>query len=245
MSSPDVLTNIEKHADAILRVCSYHRRDFDLVVVRSRPHDMQLVHWSLQAAFDTLPTAELGIFGRFPAELMSMVLRQLDIRSFFYFRQVNRQARVLSTELWEYRLVSKHGLEGLRGLLRAELAHYFTIDNLYRTLITDNCSTCRAFGGFLSLFTAERCCFKCLQSLAHYRVLPPSTFAKLAKISPSRLKRLSGPSLRTAPGVYNMMERPARRPKYLISEEKATQTLLALGVIREDSLQNLRSRTEQ
>lgn len=245
MSSIDVLANVEKHADAILRVCSYHRRDFDLVVVRSHPHDMHLVQGSLQAAFETLPTAELGILGRLPAELMSMVLRELDIRSFFYFRQVNRRARVLSTGLWEYELVSKHGLEGLRGLLRAELAHCFTIDDLYRPLITDKCTTCGAFGGLLFLFTAERCCFDCLQSSAHYRVLPPSAFAKLANISLSRLKRLSGLSLRTVPGIYNMMERPARRPKYLIFEEKATQTLLAIRAIREDSIRNLRSRREQ
>ncbi|KAK3944831.1 hypothetical protein QBC46DRAFT_278870 [Diplogelasinospora grovesii] len=245
MSSIDVLANVEKHADAVLRVCSYHRRDFDLVVVRSRPHDMQPVQASLQAAFETLPTAELGILDRLPAELMSMVLRELDIRSFFHFRQVNRRARVLSTRLWEYELVSKHGLEGLRGLLRAELAHCFAIDDLYQPLITDKCSTCGAFGGLLFLFTAERCCFDCLQSSAHYRVLPPSTFARLAHISPSRLKRLSGPSLRTVPGIYNMMETPARRPKYLVFEEKATQTLLAIGAIGEDAIRNLRSWREQ
>ncbi|KUI57672.1 hypothetical protein VP1G_04950 [Cytospora mali] len=102
---------------------------------------MQPVQASLQTAFETLSTAELGILDHLPAELMSTVLRKLDIRSFFRFRQVNRRARVLSTELWEYKLVSKHGLEGLRGVLRAELSHCFTIDDLYRALITDKCST--------------------------------------------------------------------------------------------------------
>ncbi|VBB84619.1 Putative protein of unknown function [Podospora comata] len=165
-----------RDADAIIRVCSYHRRDLDLVVVRSRPHDMQAVQTSLQAAFGTLPTAKLGIFDHLPVELLFLVLRNLDIRSFFYFRQINRRARVLSTGLYEYQLVSKHGLEGLQGLLRAGLAHCFTIVDLYRPLVTDKCSTCGGFGGFLFLFTAERCCFDCLQSSAHYRVLPPSAF---------------------------------------------------------------------
>lgn len=245
MSSVEVLANVEENADAILRVCSYHRRDFGLVVVRSRPHDMQPVQASLQAAFETPPTAELGILDHLPAELMSMVLRELDIRSFFNFRQVNRRARVLLTGLHEYELVSKHGLEALRGLLRAELAHCFTIEDLYRPLITDECSTCGAFGGFLFLFTAERCCFDCLQSSAHYRVLPPSAFAKIVNISPTQLKRLSIPSLRTMPGIYNMMETPARRPKYLISEEKATQTLLGIRAVGEDVIRNLRNRREQ
>lgn len=242
----DILTNVKNHADAIIRVCSYHRRDFDLVVVRSRPHDMQSAHASLQAAFSTSPTAELGTLDRLPAELISMVLRTLDIRSFFHFRQVNRRARLISTGLREYELVSKHGLEGLGGLLRAELAHCFAIEDLYRSLVTDKCSTCGGFGGFLFLFTAERCCFDCLRSSAHYRVLSISAFAKLLHISPSRLKRLStGLSLRTVPGIYNMMETPAKRPKHLIFEEKTTQTLLAIRVIKEDAAQKLRSRKEK
>ncbi|KAM7182769.1 hypothetical protein V8F33_014026 [Rhypophila sp. PSN 637] len=66
----DIRTDVKKDADAIIRVCSYHRRDFDLVVVRSRPHDMHSVQTSLQAAFETLPTAKLGIFDHLPVELI-------------------------------------------------------------------------------------------------------------------------------------------------------------------------------
>lgn len=45
----DMRTDIEVYPDAILRVCSYHRRDFDLVTVRSRPHDMHVVESSLRS----------------------------------------------------------------------------------------------------------------------------------------------------------------------------------------------------
>jgi hypothetical protein len=178
-------------------------------------------------------------------ELIFLVLRSLDIQSVFHFRQINRRARVLSNGLSEYQLVSKHGLEGLRDLLRAGFARCFTIIDLYRPLVTDKCSTCGGFGGLLFLFTAERCCLYCLQSSAHYRVLPPSAFAKLARISPSRLLHLSRPALQTVPGTYNTMDTPARRPKYLILEEKATQMLLAAKAISQDTTQNLRIRREQ
>ncbi|KAI1197163.1 hypothetical protein F5X97DRAFT_302909 [Nemania serpens] len=245
MGSVDFSTDVEKHADKILQVCSYHRRDFDLVVIRSRPHEMQQVQASLQSAFKTLPTADLGILGRLPVELMFLTLHELDIRSFFHFRQVNRQARIISTSLWEYNHVSKHGLEGLRGVLRAELAPYLTIRDLYRPLVTDKCSKCSAFGGHLFLFTVERCCFDCLVSSAHYRVLAPSAFAKLAKISPIRLGRLSGLRLKTVPGIYNLMRTPARRPKHLIFEDKATQTLLSMRAIGEDTVHKLGSHKEQ
>jgi len=125
----DMRTHVKKDADAIIRVCSYHRRDFDLVVVRSRhttcSRSRQI---SLHAAFDTLPTAKLGIFDQLPVELIFLVLRNLDIRSFFHVRQINRRARVLSTELCEYQLVSKHGLEGYYapGLLTASQFSTFT-----------------------------------------------------------------------------------------------------------------------
>ncbi|KAI1169003.1 hypothetical protein F5B18DRAFT_658069 [Nemania serpens] len=244
MGTVDFSTDVEEHANTILQVCSYHRRDFDLVVVRSRPHEMQLVQASLQSAFKTLPTASLGILGRLPVELIFLTLYELDIRSFFCFRQVNRQARIISTSLWEYNLVSKHGLEGLRGLLRAELAPYFTISDLYRPLITDKCSTCGAFGGHLFLLTAERCCFDCLLTSARYRVIAPSTLADIASMSPSRLGRLSGQWLRTVPGIYNMMRTPARRPKHLLLEDKATQALLSNRVIGEDKVIILGRRRE-
>ncbi|KAI0975347.1 hypothetical protein F4678DRAFT_457622 [Xylaria arbuscula] len=242
MGSVDVLADVEQHGNAILRVCSYHRRDFDLVMIRSRPHETESIQPSLQSPFQTSPTAALGILGCLPAELMFMVLHELDVRSFFHFRQVNRQARNISNSLQEYQLVSRHGLEGLRGLLRAQLAPFFTITDLYQSLVTtDKCSTCGLFGAHLFLFTLKRCCLHCLVSLPHYRVVAQSVFAKLARFSLSRLDHPSAHRLRTVPGIYNELERPAKRPKYLIFEAKATQTLLATRV----AVLRLRHRTEQ
>ncbi|KAI1111952.1 hypothetical protein F5Y14DRAFT_287443 [Nemania sp. NC0429] len=245
MSKEDLSMELDKYSNTILQVCSYHRRDFDLVVIRSRPQEMQPIQASLQSAFTTTPTADLGILGRLPVELMLLTLLEFDIRSFFHFRQVNRQARIISTSLWEYNLVSKHGLEGLRGLLRAELAPYFTMCDLYRSLITDKCSACGAFGGYLFLFTAERCCFDCLQYSNRYRVIAPSAFAKLAKMSPGRLLRLSSQRLKTVPGIYNLKKTPARRPKHLLFEDKTTQKLLSVGAIGEDAARELRGRRGQ
>ncbi|KAI0109633.1 hypothetical protein GGR51DRAFT_512228 [Nemania sp. FL0031] len=245
MSSVDILADIEKHADKILQVCSYHRRDFDLVVIRSRPHEMHPVQASLQSAFQTLPTADLRILDCLPTELLLLILQKLDIRSYFNFRKVNRQARIISTSLWEYNLVSRHGLEGLRGLLRAELGPYFTINHLYRTLITDKCSTCGAFGGHLFLFTAERCCFDCLLSSTNYRVLSRFTFTRFARLYQNRFHHLSRQMLRTVPGIYSMLEKRARRPGHLIFAEKATQTLLDIGVIGDDAVRKLGSCGDQ
>ncbi|KAI1754365.1 hypothetical protein F4782DRAFT_494191 [Xylaria castorea] len=167
---------------------------FDLVVIRSRLREMQPVQASLQLAFERLPTADLGILGRLPENLCRWSSTSSAF-VLFYFRQANRPARIISTGLWEYNPVSRHRLESLRGVLRAELAPYLTISDLYRTLITDKCSTCGAFGGHLFFFTAERCCLDCFLFSAYYRVLAPSTFAKLANISLCRLNHLAGQRL--------------------------------------------------
>ncbi|OIW25704.1 hypothetical protein CONLIGDRAFT_656439 [Coniochaeta ligniaria NRRL 30616] len=247
MNNEDVLADVEKHANAIIRVCSGYQPAYGLLVIRPDFSCLNPVHATLDSAFDTPPTAELGtyILGRLPAELKLMVLRELDILSFFRFRHVSRRARELSTGLWEYNLVAKHGREGLRGLLRAGLAHRFTICDLYQPLITEKCSTCDAFGGLLFLLTAERCCFTCLQSKAHYHVISPRIYAMLSVIHPARLNRKSIPSLRTVSGRYTLTTTPVNPPKRLILAEHATQALLAAKVIKEDVIQVLRSQGDE
>ncbi|KAI1141793.1 hypothetical protein F5Y05DRAFT_273872 [Hypoxylon sp. FL0543] len=237
-------SDVKKYAEDILRICSYHRRDFDLVLVRSRPHEMQVVQESLQTDFKTPPISGLGVLDRLPPELTSIVLHNLDILSYFRFRQVNRRARVVSTALWEYSLVSKHGLEGLRGLLRADLAQNFTLMDLYRPLIALSCEFCGAFGGFLFLLTATRCCFVCIQTSPKMRVLCTSALAKLTRMSVRRLRRLLRLRLCTVRGYYSMEDRQVRRPKYLVAEEEAISSLTSLGVLRQDAVQRLASRTE-
>lgn len=248
-------SEVDNKCDTILRVCSYHRRDFDLVVVRSRPHSMQLVQASLETAFDmtSTPTAaglDQGVISwldHLPAELVCMILRELDVRSLFYLRHVNRRARALVTNgLWEYKLVAKYGLEGLRGLLRSGLAQKFTIDDLYQPLVTDACSVCGGFGTFLFLPAAERCCFACLQSSDRYRVVPPYVLVNLARLPVAQLGRLSIPTLRTVPGLYDMLgTNPAKRPAYLIFEEEATRTLLSSRAIGQEVVQALSLRKQR
>ncbi|KFY76481.1 hypothetical protein V499_03903 [Pseudogymnoascus sp. VKM F-103] len=111
-----------KDADAVVRTCSYHRLDFGAVMVRSRPYVTEAVQDSLQASFEIPPSSGLGDMHCLPAELMTMVLENLDILSYFRFRRVNRYARILSTSPREYQLVAKYGVEGLRAMLRSDCA---------------------------------------------------------------------------------------------------------------------------
>ncbi|KAF5007523.1 hypothetical protein FDECE_6170 [Fusarium decemcellulare] len=221
-------------SDARVNVCAYHRRDFDLVVIRSRPHEMQPVLSSLQTAFETPPACGLGELNRFPAEIISFILRYLNIQTHFRFRQLNRRACTLSTDLSprEYGPVLKHGPEGYRGLLRARLAQHFHITDLYNQLIRPGCELCGLFGGFLFLPTLRRCCFSCISLAPELSVVSLSYLATITNISTKRLDRLLEMKLRTVAGCYSMMDGRAGRPKMLVARQPALNTLHAkLGTV--------------
>lgn len=222
--------------DAILDVCTYHRRDFDLVVVRSRPHETQTVLPSLQTAFEGLSTSGLGILDSLPVELLCIILHNLDLLSYFRFRHINRRARVLATKICKYQSVVQYGLEGLRGVLRAGLSKTWTIRHLYASLVCEKCELCGEFGGFLFLPTAIRCCFACVRSAPELQVMPTSTFSQVAQVSTKRLRRALGSELlHTVPGLYSMEEKRVKRPKSLVAVQGAIAKLQLLGILKEDA----------
>ncbi|KAF5625076.1 alpha-galactosidase a [Fusarium sp. NRRL 52700] len=108
---------VSTNAATILDVCAYHRRDFDLVLIRSRPHENQVVRESIEKPFTTTPTAKLGALDILPNELLNIILRNLDLLSYFRFRHVNRRSRILASDLQEHKAVARHGVEGFRGML--------------------------------------------------------------------------------------------------------------------------------
>lgn len=219
--------------EAIVRICSYHRDDFSRLVVHSSPEEMEAVQYSLRVAFSTPPMASLGILEQLPDELIAMIIPQLDIHSYFRFRQLNRRARLVSAEyLKEYTIIAAHGLEGLRGLLRGNLDHRFTIIDLYRTLITRDCLLCGGFGGFLYIPSNTRCCFRCINQAEELSLLSTTMFYKCAGVRASEAKPyLLASTLRTVPGHYARMTKPAKRNKYLISVEAALEALAAHEVV--------------
>lgn len=235
----------DEHADAVVRVCSYHRIDFDLIMVRSRPNVTEAVQDSLQTTFDIPPQSGLGDLDCLPAELMTMVLKNLDILSYFRFRRVNRYARILSTSPREYQLVAKYGVEGLRALLRSDCARRFTIMDLYRLLTTPSCALCGKFGGFLFLLTATRCCFTCLHSSPSLSVISTTVFARKAGIPTHKLSVSYGSTLRTVSGHYSILGTRARRPKKLILKAEAIAALDSQGVLKEYSIGNLLRQDEK
>lgn len=232
----------DNDADAIVRICSYHRLNLDLAMIRSRPYVTEAVRNSLQTAFEISPASEHGGFGCLPEELMRMIYDHLDILSYFRFRRVSRYTRYRLTLPPEYQLVTKYALEGLRGLLRTGCADRFTIPDLHRVLITQNCAICGKFGSFLCLLSATRCCITCLRDSRKLRVVSTTDFARGAGISTHQLKVSYGSTLRTLPGQYLTLGGRLRRPKKLILKQEAIIALISQNILKNYSSDFLFSR---
>ncbi|GLA26489.1 hypothetical protein M752DRAFT_217547 [Aspergillus phoenicis ATCC 13157] len=206
----------------IIELASYHRRDFDLAVIRINPHDHEHVRSSISQPLESLSTSTgLGKLELLHLELIHEVCLYLDIESLFRFRQVSRHAQQYVSTSRFYRETTTHALDALCVLLRTKVANRFTLAELFTALCTRDCTLCSSsFGGFLFLPTLLRCCFSCLPKGRLPRLVP-YTDAKWYISSKSKAKS-SGlasllPVLRTIPGIYSMQEVSIKGRKQLVT----------------------------
>ncbi|KAJ4009615.1 hypothetical protein NW766_008735 [Fusarium irregulare] len=152
----------EDETDAIVRTVSYHRKDFDQAVIWFSPPEHHDIRPSIATPFPRSSDVRSGFFDRLPLELFRDILFRLDIRSLFRLRQTNLRAREAVDSLKEYQIIVSHGLNLLCALLRTDLARDILLLDFYDVLCTKICSICGEFGGFVSLLSWARCCFRCI-----------------------------------------------------------------------------------
>ncbi|CAG9993539.1 unnamed protein product [Clonostachys byssicola] len=190
--------------DALLRVATYHRRDFDLSVICSESQKLFAVQPFISEPFSTTASASLGVFRHLPNEVLVEMCSHLDLRSVFKLRQVNRLAREIVSASPAYRDLSKHCLQALRGALRTGMARWLPVAELHRLLYTSECGRCGDYGPLLFLPLIERCCFRCLLLDWEYRLIFLDELSEATNVSESRLRELV-PVLRTLTGSYFLL----------------------------------------
>ncbi|OTB03205.1 hypothetical protein M426DRAFT_181004 [Hypoxylon sp. CI-4A] len=162
--------------------------------------------------FCSPPTANIGILDALPPELISVVLSQLDLRTITDFRHVNRQAAELVNSLPEYKAITTHARNALRGILSIGTGRWITCSTLYEKLCMSNCGQCGDFGGYLYLLTCKRVCFLCLSQDRLYLPLLPSHARRKFGLDRQTIEKL--PRMRVIPGTYSP------------NEKKVTQSVL-------------------
>ncbi|GKZ32522.1 hypothetical protein AbraIFM66950_001991 [Aspergillus brasiliensis] len=215
--------------DEFIQLTSYHRRDFDLAVIRINPRDHKHVRKSLTQTLEA-PSSSLGQLDILHLELIHEICVHLDIESLFRFRQASRLAHQCVSTSRFYRETTTHALDALCILQRTKLAKQFTLPELFTAICTRDCQLCSSFGGFLFLPTLLRCCFSCIH-LNRLPELVPFTDAKWYVSSKAKtLSKLSSlanfhPTLRTLPGIYSMREVPIKGRRELVTMDEIIRTV--------------------
>ncbi|KAL4941714.1 hypothetical protein BDV06DRAFT_212422 [Aspergillus oleicola] len=195
----------EKEAEMeVIRVTSYHRRDFDLAVARTNPRQHDQVRRSLLRTINAT-SSTLGNLQILPLEIVYEICFLLDIQSLLSFRHVNRRAQQIVRTTRGYKAAITHALEALCVILKTNIASWFTLSDLFEVLCTRDCHFCGSFGGFIFLPLFMRCCFSCIREDSLPSILPLSVKKKGVKSSPGCLYSLV-PTIRSLPGTYSMDE---------------------------------------
>ncbi|KAJ4302092.1 hypothetical protein N0V88_002228 [Collariella sp. IMI 366227] len=193
------LTEAEEDKDAIIRVATFHRKEYDIALITIGAWSSSKIRLLFRDTFPSTPAASLGSLDReLPTEMLCAVIRYLDLSSMLRFRQVNRRARQLATAMPEYQVVTKYAMDALLALHKTLLAADFTLTDIRTALTTENCRFCGEFGGFVSLLGFQRCCFPCLQ-------LAPELTVYLARNRNTKRLR-DALVLRSLPGRYGLVE---------------------------------------
>ncbi|KAH9889153.1 F-box domain-containing protein [Xylariomycetidae sp. FL2044] len=158
-------------SEAILRITSYHRKDFDVKVVSAEPGQHDHARSSLFKSFDESASSGLGRLQRLPLELLSSICLLLDVQSALNFSQASRSARETIGSIPQYHRLREHSLECIWALSRTGLSHHTSVSYLHAALLTELCVICGSFGGFLFLPSASRCCFACIESAPDFRII--------------------------------------------------------------------------
>ncbi|EXK33786.1 hypothetical protein FOMG_11024 [Fusarium oxysporum f. sp. melonis 26406] len=194
----------EEQADAIVCTAAYHRKDYCLSVIWFSPSEHFDVHQSIATPFQRTSNFGLGSLDRLPLELLRDTLVRLDAHSLFKFRQTNLRSRQAVDSLKQYQLIVLHGLNLFCALLRTRLAVDISLLDFYNALCLKSCGLCGEFGGFISLLTWNRCCFKCLKEAPETQVQTLSAARKEFRLTRVELDHLR--SFKTLPGIYSMEE---------------------------------------
>jgi len=113
-----------------------------------------------------LRPSSLGVLDRLPAELIEMVLDQLDVHSISKFARLSFRGYEFARAHTKYQTLVRLVPQTLLALGRhgngPQLLQMHSVAKLDAVLRSERCATCPYFGSYIFLPTCERCCWNCL-----------------------------------------------------------------------------------
>ncbi|KAF4336752.1 hypothetical protein FBEOM_9383 [Fusarium beomiforme] len=154
----------EERWEAIRMTCFYERRKWYFPFVDPRVYKLSSQLFKLPSDRTQTSAHDLGVLDLLPTDILEDILLQLDLRTYRFFKRVNRRARYFANNIGIYKRVWQHGKDAIHGLTRTGLSRYISYGDIHDALMNPDCTFCGVFGNFLFLPTAKRCCFECLRT---------------------------------------------------------------------------------
>ena len=137
---------------------------------------------------------------RLPYELLHGILESLDFRTLSHLSRTSLRLKAAAESLPAYRELLAHAPDVLSALGHSGLITQHSAASLCTALHASSCAYCGAFGPFLFLFTAERCCYECLFFKQRLGVVPTAHALQQFRLSRQEVQQL--PSMRCLRGRY-------------------------------------------
>lgn len=157
---------------------------------------------------NSIAFSNIGDLNALPLEIVHLILSTLDLRSLTDFRALSWRARALVDNFPPYNNIVRHSPDVLRALLSTHMAIYFTAQDIFNALCTQQCSICGNFGPFLDLFTSCRSCLTCVMYSDALLCITASSAKEKLGLNSKALRAL--PTLLSVPGQYTESERTCR-----------------------------------
>ncbi|KAK0708844.1 hypothetical protein B0T21DRAFT_428089 [Apiosordaria backusii] len=168
----------------ILKVATYPYTEFDSATITFndglKAAFSTCMLWSPQQP-DSAAYASIGHLERMPNEVVSNILCNLDIKSLWNFKHVNRRAWEYVLSLPEYRLIVMKAPEILMALFGLKTPGRFTLVDVMNALQPQRSVRCEnskerdgrfcdKMGAFVFIPTLQRCCLRCLETSPDFLV---------------------------------------------------------------------------
>jgi hypothetical protein len=181
---------------------------------------------STKLSFTTIQSECRSFLGRLdslPLEVLHESLRYLDLRSLLRLSRVCWRGKAIVESLPAYRNLAKSAGYIFEILNRARIFDLHSVTTLNAALQSERCISCDAYGAFLLLLSAERCCFVCLVVNQSLWMVSLPLAGECFVLTKQQLKAL--PVMWSIPGKYGVPHRISRQRSIRLTSVKAVKEL--------------------
>jgi hypothetical protein len=224
----------------ILRLLSYHRKDYDDSVLSIHNEHNRSTH---NINHYPILSASVGL-DLLPIEMLCAVLRFSDLHTLSVLRLVNRRTKAVVEEFIPYKLIIVHAPYVLDALTRTEVASHFTAVQVFDVLCSDSCAICGGFGAFLWIPGCIRCCIPCVRESQELMPMTRRDAKAAFGLSEKALSKI--PIVHTLPGIYGFSPTAViHRRRWLLSRGAAREIAVEVHGGEEGLISYINSNTSR